>query len=237
MTEHSLTSDERAAFQSMVARGVDPTVAQEIALDGVTVDEVRRSSPYPRRVPPTLDVKVTEGHLHLQENAAYLRAVRRALVTGGRSLLQPVPGRPFRDGTDHVAIRLTPEIERRIRTSGGTLTEEEIRTGMEQLRESDEDMLLVELTETREAITDGVLYATSQMLKALTESDERALHQSWEMARKVINLRKRLAVLEEKAAAPVSVVTGAAPTGHGPEKDDDSAGQLGQTLPMEGSEA
>lgn len=182
---------------------------------------------------------------------AGIRHVRQALVTGGRSLLDRVPGRPrFGFQTDDwtVSFRLTPEIEHRIRTSGGTLSDEEIAAGMEQLRESDEDTAQRTVTETMRALVDGQTYATEQFAIAISEGDERALHRAWEMARKTFVLRKRLTRLGEEraawraanpkpvephpgttrhhayqpemAAAPVSVVTEAAPAGASEGKDD-----------------
>lgn len=196
------------------------------------------STPYPRQVPPTLVIEGDLAQARLAPGAPGLIAsVRRMLVVGGRGFLRGAGASGTVDvfGTDGqvvCAIGLDPLIARRIYTSGATLTEEEIRTGLEQLRESDEDVEQRMREEMVRAYIDGGKYAVEQMGNAIRDGDERALHRSWEMARKVIGLRRRLSA---EGAAPASVATGAAPAGTAPEKDDDSGGQPRQTLPTEGT--
>lgn len=162
---------------------------------------------------------------------AFIASVRRLLVTGGRGFLRGA-GQSAQVGLgDTVRISLDPLIARRIYTSGSTLTDEEIRAGLDQLRESDEDVENIHRAELLRAIKDGQRYACEQFDLAVdgaTDEPERALHRAWEMARKVIGLRREL------AAAPVSVVTEAAPAGPAPEKDDDPGDQPPQTLPTGG---
>lgn len=146
------------------------------------------SSAYPRQIPPTLTI---EGDL-ARADLPYLQMVRRALVTGGRSMLGTVPGRWFSGGSMYLQVKLTPEIEHRIRTSGGTLSEEEIATGMEQLRLSPEDTQARIEVERRDAYEKGSTYAIRQLEIAMQEADERALHRAWETARKVITLRRQI---------------------------------------------
>jgi hypothetical protein len=153
--------------------------------------ECRREAPAPL---------VIEGNLPLARITAdgqtALRDTRRALVTGGRGLLHPVERKPFRqvgdsDGILVLSIALSPEIERRIRVSGGTLSEEEIVAGLEQIREDDEDVKIRLEAEMRMAYTDGYRYTMRQMELALN-GDEAALGRAWETARKTMALLKRL---------------------------------------------
>jgi hypothetical protein len=131
-----------------------------------------------------------------------LAVVRRTLVTGGRNFLRgagvkgTVTSAVF-EVHGIVKITLDQEIVRRINTSGAQLFEEEIRDGLVQLRQTDEDVALRSRVETVDAINAGVRYADEQWRLAIDDGDERALHQAWEMARKVNGLRKRLATMTE----------------------------------------
>lgn len=158
------------------------------------------STPYPRQVPPTLHIEGTVALAVMSaDGMAVLRDVRRALVTGGRGLLARTPGQWFRcigdpseGGPVAFAVKLTPEIEHRIRTSGGVLSEEEILTGLEQVRESDEDTSKRLEVERTQAFTAGYEYAMNQMWIAMQQGDEAALHRATETARKTISLRKQI---------------------------------------------
>lgn len=136
-------------------------------------------------------IRTFQGQPHPQ-GVEFIQTARRAVVTGGRGLI----GRPmeFRDplGVVMVSVRLTPEVEHRIKTSGDILLEEEISAGMALLREpmfaSEDD----ELAAACAAYADGVVYAELQFDKALAESDTAALHRAWKMARQVIELDHRI---------------------------------------------
>lgn len=163
------------------------------------------SSPYPREVEPTL---VIEGDLVAARltpgGPAAIATVRRTLAVGGRGFLRGA-GRSARhtvDGPDGpiVDIRLNPLIARRIYTSGSPLTDEQIRVGMEQLRESDEDVDTRVARETMAALRTGQEYATEQFEIAISDGDELALHRAWEMARKVIVLHRTLEAAGKRAA-------------------------------------
>lgn len=130
--------------------------------------------------------------------------VRVALITGGRGFLAGAGKSKVFVLTDSEmrslgVITLDQSTARRLYTSGGTLTDEEIAEGMAQLRVADEDVAKVEYDETAAALHAGMTYAREQFDKALNEGDERALHQAWEMARKVNGLRKRMESLADKA--------------------------------------
>lgn len=142
---------------------------------------------------------VIEGDLTqartIPEGHAMIAKVRRHLVTGGRGMLSGAGGtKRFQVEIElfTVTIYLSPLIARRIYTSGAALTEAEITAGLEQLRESNEDVERRRHTEMVRAIDEGSTYAKDQMLVAVRDADERALHRSWTMARKVIEMRKRL---------------------------------------------
>jgi hypothetical protein len=166
----------------------------------VSAPEVGVSSPYPRQVPPTLQIEGTVALAVMStDGQEHLRAVRRALATGGRGLLGRTPGQWFRcigdpseGGIVAFGVKLTPEIEHRIRTSGGVLSEEEIVTGMEQVRESDEDVQKRLDAELFSAYTAGHHYVLEQIVQAMSASDEAALHRAWEMARKTMNISKQI---------------------------------------------
>ena len=89
-------------------------------------------------------------------------------------------------------------MEHRIRTSGGTLSDEEIGAGLEQIRESDEDVVAMRNHELATAYADGCTYVMQQMQRAVFDGDEAALHRAWETARKTMTLRKQI-----NAAGPV----------------------------------
>ncbi len=155
---------------------------------------------YPRQVPPTLHIEGTVAMAVMSaDGQEMLRAVRRALATGGRGLLTRTRGHWFRfigDATEGgiiaFGVKLTPEIEHRIRTSGGVLSEEEILTGLEQVRESEEDTSKRLEVERTQAFTAGYEYAMNQMWIAMQQGDEAALHRATETARKTISLRKQI---------------------------------------------
>jgi hypothetical protein len=132
----------------------------------------------------------------------YIVAVRRAVVVGGRPLLALVKHKDFRGGVEvfgeTFGIRLVVEIEHRIRTSGGQLSEEEMRAALGQLRESQEDVNRRYYVELSRAYAEGASYAVETMRWAVKEADERALSKSWEMGRKAIGLRQRLNEIEAK---------------------------------------
>lgn len=165
------------------------------------------STPYPRQVPPTLHVEGTVALAVMSaDGVAVLRDVRRALVTGGRSLLARTPGQWFRcigdpsdGGPVAFAVKLTPEIEHRIRTSGGVLSEEEIVAGLEQVRESDEDTQQRMDAELFSAYTAGHHYVLEQIVQAMSAGDEAALHRATETARKTMALGKQI---RERAGRP-----------------------------------
>jgi hypothetical protein len=155
---------------------------------------------YPRQAPPTLHVEGTIALAVMSvDGQQALRDVRRALVTGGRGLLGRVPGQWFRcvgdpseGGIVAFGVKLTPEIEHRIRTSGGVLSEQEIITGLEQVRESDEDVTARLDAEQRTAYAQGVEYVMGQMAAALNHGDEAALHRATETARKTMAIGKQI---------------------------------------------
>lgn len=168
-------------------------------MSGPEVGDRGLTTPYPRQFPPTLHV---EGPIALAvmsvDGQQALRDVRRALVTGGRSMLTLTPYGWFRcvgddseGGIVAFGVKLTPEIEHRIRTSGGVLSEVEIVTGLEQVRESDEDVQKRLEIEQVQAFTDGRWYAMQQMEAALN-GDDAALHRAWEMARKTMAVGKQI---------------------------------------------
>ncbi|TXH10461.1 MAG: hypothetical protein E6R04_05150 [Spirochaetes bacterium] len=168
---------------------------------------VGASSPYPRQVPPTLHIEGTVAMAVMSaDGQEMLRAVRRALVTGGRGMLTRTPGHWFRfigDATEGgiiaFGVKLTPEIEHRIRTSGGVLSEEEILTGMEQVRESDEDTQQRMDAELFSAYTAGHHYVLEQIVQAMSAGDDAALHRATETARKTMALGKQI---RERAGRP-----------------------------------
>ena len=165
------------------------------------------STPYPRQVPPTLHIEGTVALAVMSaDGVAVLRDVRRALVTGGRGLLTRTPGQWFRcigdpseGGPVAFAVKLTPEIEHRIRTSGGVLSEEEIVTGLEQVRESDEDTQQRMDAELFSAYTAGHHYVLEQIVRAMSAGDDAALHRATETARKTMALSKQI---RERAGRP-----------------------------------
>ena len=165
------------------------------------------SSPYPRQVPPTLHIEGTVALAVMSaDGQEMLRAVRRALATGGRGMLTRTPGRWFRfigDDTEGgivaFGVKLTPEIEHRIRTSGGVLSEEEIVTGLEQVRESDEDSMVRLAAEQEDAYGVGFNYSVDQLIQAMRYGDDAALHRATETARKTMALGKQI---RERAGRP-----------------------------------
>lgn len=165
------------------------------------------STPYPRQVPPTLHIEGTVALAVMSaDGVAVLRDVRRALATGGRSLLARTPGQWFRcigdpseGGPVAFAVKLTPEIEHRIRTSGGVLSEEEIVTGLEQVRESDEDSMVRLAAEQEDAYVVGFNYSVEQLIQAMRHGDDAALHRATETARKTMALSKQI---RERAGRP-----------------------------------
>lgn len=147
---------------------------------------------------------VIEGDLTLAQGnpdgRMLIARVRRALATGGRGMLAGAGGtKRYEVGIDlfTVTIYLAPLIARRIYTSGASLTDAEIRAGLDQLRESDEDVERRMHDETRKAMLDGEMYGIAQYAQAIQTGDEHALHRAWEMARKVNGLRKRLDTMDE----------------------------------------
>jgi hypothetical protein len=146
---------------------------------------------------------VIDGDLTLaqcsDDGRALIARIRRALATGGRGMLAGAGGtKRYEVMIDlfSVTFYLSPTIARRIYTSGAELTEDEIRAGLDQLRESDEDVARRQRRETEDAMAVGIDYARVKFEQALTTGDERALHKAWEMARKVNGLRKRLASMD-----------------------------------------
>lgn len=136
-----------------------------------------------------------------------LAQARRLLVTGGRGwLVGAGQSRTLRMDSGYgtvVAISLDPLIARRIYTSGDTLTEEEIADGMATLRMPGRDPIDDELEALATAFADGRAYAMQQFSDALNGGGQGALIRAWEMARKCLEIDKRIGWLRrEKASRP-----------------------------------
>lgn len=155
----------------------------------------------------TLKIEGDLRGIDLSTVGPVLAQARRLLVTGGRAFLaKGGRSRVLTIDTGHgpvAAISLDSMIARRIYTSGDTLTEEEIADGMAALRAPGRDPIDDELEALATAFADGRTYAMAQFSDALNGGGQGALTRAWEMARKCLEIDKRIDWLQrEKASRP-----------------------------------